>query len=156
MEVLYIQVLSPLSHYPLSFCLLFPPFPPMWILLQFLFRVLQISFCLSVRALSHPEQKLEHSFRKLIIWFVHFSIGIIRIRVMTIIELYDMKTTAVHVKVDVSFFKIRSNRLPDSYLRMQPLDLTPGSITNSLAVHLWRYKWTRRLGFLFSRSLCPL
>lgn len=63
-----------------------------------------------------------------------FSIRIVRIGMMAVEKLHDMEAAAIHVEVDVALLEIRSHRLPDLCLRMQPLDLALCGISDALTV----------------------
>ncbi len=63
---------------------------------------------------------------------------IIRIRMMAVIELHDVESTAVHIEVDVSLFKIRRDSFPDGNLGMKLFYCAPCRITDTLAVHFGR------------------
>ena len=68
------------------------------------------------------------------------GIGIIGIRMMTVEELHNMKTTPIDVKMDISSLEIRSDGFPDCHLRMQTLHCTPCGVADSFAVNAGRYK----------------
>ena len=53
----------------------------------------------------HPLLKPEHAIWKLLIYLL-CSIRIIRIRMMTIEELHNMKPAAINVEVNIAFFKV--------------------------------------------------
>lgn len=62
-----------------------------------------------------------------------------RIRVMFIVELYDMKSTLIHIEVDISLFEIRCDGFPKHSIRILCFNGFPSRKTNSLAVIFWRY-----------------
>ena len=67
--------------------------------------------------LSNNFFKSEHPHRKLfIILCIHFQV--IRVWMIFVEELYDMKSTAIHIKMNVSLFKIGSYGFPDPYFWM--------------------------------------
>ena len=68
--------------------------------------------------LFHSLFKPEHTIRKLIVCLLFRHIRVIRIRMVTVEKLYDMKAAAVHIEVDVSLFKIRQGA--DTAVRQQP------------------------------------
>ncbi|SFA72138.1 hypothetical protein SAMN05216587_101336 [Selenomonas ruminantium] len=64
---------------------------------------------------------------------------------MGIIEFYNVKATAVNVKMNVAFFKVRSYSLPYLNLWVQFFYRTPCSVANSFAVGMRRNKQYYRL-----------
>ena len=81
--------------------------------------------------------KPEHTVGELLVKLLR-KIGVVRIGVMRIIKLNDVKSAAVDVKMNVPLFKIRSHRFPHRDLRIQPFNLAPSSIADSLAVNFRR------------------
>ena len=59
---------------------------------------------------------------------------------MTVIEFYNMESTAIHIEMNVSGFEIWSNCLPDFHFWMHLFNFAPSSIADSLAVKLWRHE----------------
>ena len=52
-------------------------------------------------------------------------------------ELYDMKSTAIHIKMNVSLFKIGSCGFSDPYFWMSFFNFTPRRIADALTMNLW-------------------
>lgn len=89
---------------------------------------------------SHSLLESEHTVvRELLIRLLP-CIRIIWIGMVAVVELHDMKAAAIHVEVNVPLLEVRSDSLPDLYLRVQPLYSAPCGIADSLAVYLGRYK----------------
>lgn len=51
-------------------------------------------------------------------------------------ELHYMKTTLIHVEMNISGFKVWGKRFPYLYFRVKFLYFTPGTISYSLAMHI--------------------
>ncbi len=62
-----------------------------------------------------------------------------RIRVMFIVELYDMESTLIHIEVDISLFEIRCHEFPKAQYPDTVLQWLSSRKTNPLAVIFWRY-----------------
>ena len=75
------------------------------------------------------------------------SIRIIGIRMMSVVELHDMESTPVHIKMYVTLFKVWRNRFPYLYFGVKFFNLAPGSIPHSFAVFLWRSKQNIKIPF---------
>lgn len=87
--------------------------------------------------LFHSFFKPEHTVLGILI-NLRRGIRAVRIGMKAVEKLNDMEPAAVHVKVDVPFFKIRCDRLPHPHFRMQPLHRAPSRIVDALAVRLGR------------------
>ena len=87
----------------------------------------------------HPLLKPEHTLRELLVYMLR-QFRIIRVWVVAVIEFHNMKAAAVHIKMNIPLFKIRSDRLPDLHLQMQLFHLAPSRIADTLAVHMGRNK----------------
>ena len=85
----------------------------------------------------YPLLKPEHTVGELLIYMLRY-IRFVRVGVLGIIKLNDLKSAAVDVKMNVPLFKIRSHRFSHSDLRIQPFNLAPSSIADSLAVNFRR------------------
>ena len=70
----------------------------------------------SVHALLKPE----HAVRELLVHLLR-SLRIVGIGVVAVEELYNVEAASVDVEVDVALLKIRCDRLPNPYLRVQLL-----------------------------------
>ena len=68
-------------------------------------------------ATFHPLLKPKHTIRKLLIYLL-CRILIIRIRMMTIEELHNMKATPIDVEMNIPFLEIRSDSFPNRHLRI--------------------------------------
>ena len=80
--------------------------------------------------------KPEHTIWKLfIIRRVHFRV--IGVWMIFIEELYDVKSAAIHIKMNVSLFKIGRHGFPNAYFWMKFFDFTPRCIADALAMNLW-------------------
>ncbi len=55
---------------------------------------------------------------------------LVRIAMVVIVKLDNLKATAIDIKMNVAFLKVGRTGLPNLHLRMKPLDGTPGRITN--------------------------
>ena len=84
---------------------------------------------------SHHFFKSEHSVVHQVV-----AVGIVRVGVVTVKKLNDMKTAAIDVKVDIALFKVRCDGFPYLHLRINPLNFTPCGIADTLAVDMRRYK----------------
>lgn len=84
--------------------------------------------------------KSKHPGRKLFIKFFCTHFGVIGVWMILIEKPYNMEATTIHIEMDIALFKIRCHSLPYFYLRMQPFNLAPCGISDSLAVNRWRYK----------------
>ncbi|MNP74815.1 hypothetical protein D3C76_1717540 [compost metagenome] len=61
------------------------------------------------------------------------------IRVMFIVELYDLEPALIHIKVDISLFKIRCRGFPEYRIRILCFNSFPSRKTNPVAVMFRRY-----------------
>ena len=68
------------------------------------------------------------------------SFRIIGIRMMSVVELHDMESTSIHIKMYVTLLKVWRNRFPYLYFGVKLLNFAPGGIPHSFAVLLWRSK----------------
>ena len=59
---------------------------------------------------------------------------------MAVKEFNNLKPTAIHIKMNVTFFKIWRHGFPDFHLRKHLFNLTPSAVANSLTVAFWRNK----------------
>ena len=87
----------------------------------------------------YPLFKPEHSLRELLVYML-CHIGIVRVGVVRIIELHNMKPAAIHIEMNIALFKIRRDRFPDLDLRMHLLYLAPRRIADTPAVNMRRNK----------------
>ena len=81
----------------------------------------------------HSLFKPKHTIVELLIK-VFRHIGVVRVEVMAVIELNYMKSAAVHIKVYIPLFKIRSDGLPDLHLRVELFHFSPLGISDTFAV----------------------
>ncbi len=65
-------------------------------------------------------------------------VGIIRVGVMTVVELNDMKSAAIDIEMDIALFEIRRDRFPDLYFGVQLLYRAPCGVSNAFAVYFRR------------------
>ena len=79
---------------------------------------------------------------------IGLCVGVVRIGMMTVEKLDDMKTAAVDIKVDISFFEIRSDSFPNPDLRIHTLNLAPRGVADTLAVSTRRYKEQLQIAFI--------
>lgn len=70
-----------------------------------------------------------------IIRCVHFRV--IGVWMIFVEELYDMKSTAIHIKMNVSLFKIGRYGFPNAYFWMKFFDFTQRRIADALTMNLW-------------------
>lgn len=59
---------------------------------------------------------------------------------MAVKEFNNLKPTAIHIKMNLTFFKIWRHGFPDFHLRKHLFNLTPSAVANSLTVAFWRNK----------------
>ncbi|MCR5688769.1 MAG: hypothetical protein K6G71_00805, partial [Clostridiales bacterium] len=71
----------------------------------------------------HPFSKPEHPIRELLV-NLFSRVRIIRIRMVAVVKLNNVKTATVHVKVDVPLLKIWRDGFPDSHFRVYLFDST--------------------------------
>ena len=90
-------------------------------------------------ATFHPLLKPKHTIRKLLIYLL-CRIRIIRIRMMTIEELHNMKATPIDVEMNIPFLEIRRDSIPNRHLWMQALHCAPCGIADPFAVNTRRHK----------------
>ena len=102
-------------------------------------------------ALLHAFLKPEHPVRKLLVNLFR-RVRIIRIRMVTIVELHDIEPAAVDIKVDIAPLKVWRDRLPNLHLGVHVLDCHKASFEIQLIVSLWGYSkclWKLLLFFRF-------
>lgn len=92
---------------------------------------------MSILFVIYPLLKPEHTVGKLLIYMLR-HIRFVRVGVMRIVKLNDVKPAAVDVKMNVPLFKIRRHRFTHLDLRIQPFNLAPSSIADSFAVNFRR------------------
>ena len=63
-----------------------------------------------------------------------------RIRMMAVEELDDMKAAFIDIEMDVPGFEVWSTGLPDFCFRIQAFNFLPGGIADALAVCSWMDK----------------
>ena len=89
------------------------------------------------RLLFHSFLKPEHPIEAIItiVSVLFTGLRIMRVRVVTIVKLYDVKTAAVDIKVYITFLKVRRHSLPHGHFGMQLLNSAPRGLADAFAVH---------------------
>ena len=67
-------------------------------------------------------------------------VRVIRVGVMTVVELNDMKSAAIDIEMDIALFELRRDRFPDLYFGVQLLHRAPCGVSNAFAVYFRRHK----------------
>ena len=81
----------------------------------------------------HPLFKPKHPVREL---FVHRSshIRVVRVWMVAVEELHEVKAAAVHIEMDVPLLEIRRDGLPHLDLRVQLFHRTPCGIADAFGL----------------------
>ena len=85
--------------------------------------------------LSHHLPKQKHFIVLMPVPYLFFRYG--WTMKMLVPELHDVEPAAVHIKMDVALFEIRSAGFPNDDFRMQLLDEAPGRVTYAFAMDFW-------------------
>ena len=69
---------------------------------------------------------------------ISLCVGVVRVGMMTVEKLDDVKAAAVDVKMDIALLKIRCDGFPYLDLRKHPLNFAPCGVADTLAVNARR------------------
>ncbi len=83
--------------------------------------------------LLHYFFKTEHPVRELIVQFIA-RVRIFRVRMIFVEKLYNIKSAAVDIEMDIPFFKIWSHRFPNLNFRMEFFHRAPCSESYALTM----------------------